>query len=85
MWEFVKAKWTYFIGSFHNNETIIWNRFQMALGAAWIAVTSNTDQLAKIIENPKYLGYALMAIAAVGEYLRRRGATFTGADDKDSK
>jgi len=82
MYQFLVDKISWVLGSFHRNETIIWARIQMGIGAAWVALVSNTDSLAKIIENPKYLGYALMVIAGISEYLRRRGATFTHADDQ---
>jgi len=83
MWEFIRNKTVWVYGTFHNNETILWGRFQVALGAAWVAITQS--DLSKIIENPKYLGYALMAIGFITECLRRRNADFTGADDKDTK
>jgi len=83
MWEFVKAKVTYVKGTFHNNETIIWARLQVAGGAAWVAFSGS--DLSKIIENPKYLGLTMLAIGFITEYLRRRNADFTGADNKDTK
>ena len=83
MWEFIKDKVSYTWGTFHNNETIIWGRLQVALGSAWVAFSGS--DLSKIIENPKYLGYTLMVVGFVTEYLRRRGAQFNGADDKDTK
>lgn len=85
MWEFIKDKVAYIWTTFHNNETIIWSRLQMAGGSAWVALVNNKDQLPNIISNVKYLGYAIIAIGLVTELLRRRGAEFTGADDKDTK
>ena len=83
MWNFLREKTIWAYGTFHNNETIIWGRIQIALGAAWTTIAGS--DLSKIIENPKYLGYALMAVGFITEILRRRGAQFDGADDKDSK
>jgi hypothetical protein len=83
MWNFLRDKCIWFYTTFHNNETIVWARLQMALGAAWLAV-SNSD-LSVFINNPKVLGYWLIANSFISEYLRRRGADFSHNDDKDSK
>lgn len=83
MWNFVREKCIWFYWTFHNNETILWARFQMLLGAAWLAI-SNSD-LSVFIENPKILGYWMIVNSFISEYLRRRGADFTRDDDKSSK
>lgn len=83
MWNFVRDKCIYAYFSFHNNETIIWARIQVALGAAWLAL-SGTD-LSVFIENPKILGGWMFLNGFISEYLRRRGASFTADDDKSAK
>lgn len=69
MWEFVRGKWIYFRGSFRGSETIIWARLQMAVAAAWIAV-SGTDW-SVFVSDKKQLAYILMANAFITEMLRR--------------
>lgn len=72
-----------FVATFHGNETIVWARLQVALGAAWLAI-SGAD-LSPIIVNPKWIAYWTIFNGFVSEMLRRARADFTGADDKDSK
>jgi hypothetical protein len=72
-----------FIRTFHSNETIIWARIQVMLGAAWLAVSA--ADLTPIIVNPKYVAYWTIVNGFISEMLRRSRAEFSPADDKDSK
>jgi hypothetical protein len=81
MWEFVRGKWVYFRGSFRGSETIIWARLQMALGAAWLAL-SQTD-MSVFISDKKQLAYWFMGNAFITEMLRRHREDWH--DDGDQK
>jgi len=70
MWDFVKGKYIWVVGSFHDSHVIVWSRLQMAAGAAWLAV-SQTD-MSVFISDKKQLAYWLMGNAFVTEALRRR-------------
>lgn len=58
-----------FIGTFRSNETIIWARIQMVVGAAW-AVLSVTD-MAQFHFDPKYVAYWVVFNGFVTELIRR--------------
>lgn len=83
MWNFVRDKCIWVYGTFHNNETIFWARFQVAIGAAWMALSA--ADLTPIIVNPKYIAYWTIFNGFVSEMLRRSRAEFDHRDDKDTK
>ena len=65
--------WAKFVQSFHDSEVIWWARIQMAVGAAWVAL-SQTD-LSPLLSG-KYLTYWLILNGFITEYLRRRRAEY---------
>lgn len=83
MYEFVKREAILFHSTFHDSETILWARFQVAVGSAWLALSS--ADLTPIIVNPKYIAYWTIFNGFITEMLRRSRAEFTGADDAGSK
>lgn len=64
--------WDKFIVSFHANETIIWARIQLFVGAVW-ATLAATD-LSPVLHG-KYLTYWLIVSGVITELLRRNRAT----------
>jgi hypothetical protein len=83
MWEFVKREAIYLHGTFHDSETILWARLQVAIGSAWLALS--TADLTPIIVNPKWIAYWTIFNGFVSEMLRRSRAEFDGSDDHGSK
>lgn len=77
MWEFIKAKYAYIHGSFHESEVIAWSRFNVALGSAWVALQAS--DISPLVNNPRYMAYYIIFSNFVNEMLRRRRADY---DDK---
>jgi hypothetical protein len=69
MWQFAHDKFLYTVETFRGSETIIWARAQVALGAAWMALSA--ADLTPIIVNPKYVAYWTIFNGFVSEMLRR--------------
>lgn len=72
-----------FIDTFHGNETIMWARLQLALGAIYVAM-QGVDVSVFVTDKHLLQGY-IFGNGLITELLRRRGATFTAADNQDSK
>lgn len=74
MLQFIKNAYAYVYGTFHGSESIIWSRFNMAFGSAWLALQG--ADLSPIFNNPKYLSCWIIFSNFVNEMARRRNATY---------
>lgn len=74
MWEFIKAKYEYIHGSFHDSEVIAWSRLQVLLGSLWVALQG--VDVAPVIKDPRYMLYYIIFSNLVNEMLRRRKAEY---------
>lgn len=83
MYEFLKREAGYLHSTFHDSETILWARFQVAVGSAWLALS--TADLTPIIVNPKIIAYWTIFNGFVTEMLRRSREDFSGASDGGDK
>jgi hypothetical protein len=81
MWAFLQPKFAWIIGTFHNNETLVWSRVQMAIGAAWMALSA--ADLTPLHLDPKYMMGWMMFNGFISEMLRRNREEFKDDDHKD--
>jgi hypothetical protein len=79
MWSTIKNTASAAYNSFHGSETILWSRFNMLLGSAWIAIQG--QDVSPVLHDPKYILYYAVGSNFINETLRRRGATY----DDDGK
>lgn len=79
MWNYLKAKYEYIRGTFHDSEVIAWSRLQVLLGTVWVALQG--VDVSPLISDPHYLVYYIIGSNLVNEFLRRRRADYddTGA------
>jgi hypothetical protein len=77
MIQYLRMKYAYVHGSFHNSSLIFWARLNVFIGALFAAAQA-TD-LSPIFSNPKYLTFWLIFSNLISEYTRRRGATYDDA------
>lgn len=77
MWQFIKAKYEYIHGSFHDSEVLVWSRLNVLLGSIWVALQG--VDVSPLIKDPKWLVYYIIFSNLVNEMLRRRRADY---DDK---
>ena len=83
MWQFARDKTLYTVATFRGSETIIWARLQVALGAAWMALSA--ADLTPVIVNPKYVAYWTIFNGFVSEMLRRSREEWGGGDTGRTK
>jgi len=83
MYEFVKAKFAYLYGTFHDSESILWNRFNVLLGSLWVALQG--VDVSPVIHDPKYLVYYIIGSNLINEMLRRRNAEWDPKSEQPKK
>lgn len=74
MWQFIKNEYAYIHGTFHDSEVILWSRFNVALGSAWVALQAS--DISPLVNNPRYMAYYIIFSNFVNETLRRRKAEY---------
>jgi hypothetical protein len=80
MLAFITEKGAWLLSTFHGNETLVWARLQVALGAAWMSLSA--ADLTPLHIEPKYMMGWMMFNGFVSEMLRRNREEFKDDGDK---
>ena len=83
MLDFIQPKFAWLLSTFHNNETLVWSRLQVAMGSAWFALSA--ADLTPLQLNPKYMMGWMMFNGFISEMLRRNRETDLDGDHNDHK
>jgi hypothetical protein len=84
----MRALWDKLVASFHDSETIIWSRIQVAIGIIAPVVLTLLHvifavDLSPLFTDPRWLCLWLILSGFVGEYLRKHREDWSNADQDD--